>query len=704
MNTTAPFNGKAFTQMFNMTKMRLLCDNKGTLIDKGQKVLLKSLRDNRNRQTLTGNINIIYRLTSTKPGEMGFGRYYGQKGSLETIEKDIRGTLAQEFYSDIDIVNCHPTLMVQIAKRLDIQMPGFEEYNTNRDTIIKTLAAQHNCFESTIKDIPIRIAYGGAIKFDNETKVNELQNLSSFPLWAVMKEDIERLYNKLKESDMDSKVAELLDYCKRQKNNVKGTFLSLILQTYERNCLEAIVSYFKENGMEVDVLCYDGCMVRSRDITDEMLLAAEEAVKEQTGFDIKLKIKPLIGISDEELNINDEVEEEVEYKNIKAEWETNHFYFKPNNTIVEFVKQKYNAYTIDHAMVAFNYLQLSNKKDDKKVLFIKKWLEDPTRRVVDEYVYKYAEDCLPNEATLFTGFAYQNMEECEESAEAVEKFNEILLNIANNSKEHFDFLTKLFAFRVQKPFEKANICTIFSGSQGVGKDTILEWMQSVIGRQYCAMYLSDTEFWEKHDTKKEGALMMYLQEAGVGANRANSNALKSRITSPYIDINPKGMKTYKVPNMALYFMTTNESSPIKMEEDDRRYYLLRAGEKNMGNIEFWNHIYGNMNKPEWVYSIGKHLERVDLTGFNANAFPETEERKVLKEMGRCPEKMFLEQFDWEGREFTCSELYKPYKSYCMDNDMQYKISSNSFGRELTKYLNKLLYRRNAAGVSKYYKK
>jgi phage/plasmid-associated DNA primase len=213
------------------------------------------------------------------------------------------------------------------------------------------------------------------------------------------------------------------------------------------------------------------------------------------------------------------------------------------------------------------------------------------------------------------------------------------------------------------------------------------------------MYLSDTEFWEKHDTKKEGALMMYLQEAGVGANRRNSNALKSRITSPYIDINPKGMRSYKVPNMAMYFMTTNESSPVNMEENDRRYYLLRAGNKNMGNADYWKYIYENYNKPAWMYSLGKHLERIDLTGFNPNTFPDTQERIALKLLGKCPEKLFLQQFTWPEGSYTTSSLYKEYKVFCMDNDLAYRQSSPAFGKELVKYLNDLVERKVRDGYS-----
>ena len=680
------------TQLFNRKAMALLWKN-NKKFDYGQVAILKSLYDNKLKGTLNCKTPVVYTLRG-KMGELGYGRYYGTKGSLETLERNIRATLCAEYYDDIDIVNCHPVLMVQLSQRLlDTPMPMLSHYVENRAKVLESICSELCVKESDAKAIIIKLINGGALTKE-EKKESVLTSIHA---------EANAFINKL----ISTKQYDVLyQHCVRQKENVRGSFISTLMQTYERHCLDAMVEVLKAKGFSVDVLCYDGCMVRKGDIalTDDILKECEERIENATNFKIKLKVKPM---DDERIPL-DELEEKDDadddgYEAMKELWEKNHFYFSSANTIVEETKEGYTQYPLDHAMEAFgNVWKLKGKDDDDSRSFLTKWRKDANRRTIHEFVYKHKEDCSPTEATLFTGFAYQTLtEECAELTEPVEKFNEILLNIAGNSMEHFEFLTKLFAFRIQKPFEKANICTIFTGDQGVGKDTILEWMQSIIGRRYCSMYLSDTEFWEKHDTKKEGALMMYLQEAGVGANRRNSNALKSRITSPYIDINPKGMRSYKVPNMAMYFMTTNESSPVNMEENDRRYYLLRAGNKNMGNADYWKYIYENYNKPAWMYSLGKHLERIDLTGFNPNTFPDTQERKILKELGRCPEKLFLQQFTWDDGEYNCSDLYKHYKSYCIDNEHPYKISSGSFGRELTKYLDTIVSRRSKDGCSLY---
>ena len=49
--------------------------------------------------------------------KMIFGRSYCYKGlGLQYLRKEIRHTLSYGIYTDIDIVNCHPTLLLQILK------------------------------------------------------------------------------------------------------------------------------------------------------------------------------------------------------------------------------------------------------------------------------------------------------------------------------------------------------------------------------------------------------------------------------------------------------------------------------------------------------------------------------------------------------------------------------------------------------------
>jgi hypothetical protein len=200
--------------------------------------------------------------------------------------------------------------------------------------------------------------------------------------------------------------------------------------------------------------------------------------------------------------------------------------------------------------------------------------------------------------------------------------------------------------------------------------------------KHVAHYSSDDTFWNKHDVQKEGAVLMYLEEAGVGENKRNSDALKARITEDLVYINPKGLKPYSIRNVGNYFMTTNNVCPVKLEASDRRFIILNPSMRlhTMGKEDktFWSRFYRNLESDAWLWSIGKFLESLPLGDFNPTDFPETEIRALLLDaiQQESPEEAFLKQ--WEGVDQTGTEMYNAYVDFCAANRMRAKPSVVSF--------------------------
>ena len=103
------------TQLFSRRGIGYLWDNRSQL-DPGQVSIINSLYNNRKKGTIECQHTVTYKLSKSSAGKLGWGRLYGTRGSLETLEKECRGTICSEFYHDIDIVNCHPVLLSQFAK------------------------------------------------------------------------------------------------------------------------------------------------------------------------------------------------------------------------------------------------------------------------------------------------------------------------------------------------------------------------------------------------------------------------------------------------------------------------------------------------------------------------------------------------------------------------------------------------------------
>jgi hypothetical protein len=63
----------------------------------------------------------------------GFERLYARDGqSLQMMEKEIRGFLADDNYYDVDISNSHPMMVYNLCKSLSINSPLIQDYIETR--------------------------------------------------------------------------------------------------------------------------------------------------------------------------------------------------------------------------------------------------------------------------------------------------------------------------------------------------------------------------------------------------------------------------------------------------------------------------------------------------------------------------------------------------------------------------------------------
>jgi hypothetical protein len=341
--------------------------------------------------------------------------------------------------------------------------------------------------------------------------------------------------------------------------------------------------------------------------------------------------------------------------------------------------------------------------DDKgePVQFLKKWRADDSRRIIDTLVYKRPEDCLPNEATLFCGFAYEKMTPCE-NPEAVSQFQDILRACSGDDEEVYTYNLKWLARMIQKPFEKSGTAVIFiNKTQGTGKDTIALWMKKVMGN-HVAHYIDEDTFWNQYDTKKEGAIFVYLEEVGSGATKAKGAELKARLTADSQMVNPKGVKAYDIPNMGNILMTTNVPDPVRIEGTDRRFFLSYGSDRLRGLADKWLTFYTQSRidqqepNPAWLYPIGKFLESVDLSGFNPRVMPENEYKNEIAEMSEPSEEAFIKQ--WTGENFPMKDLYDAYKDYCMETSKTYATTAATFGKSLMAYTQYFTKKRDKRGI------
>jgi putative DNA primase/helicase len=245
-------------------------------------------------------------------------------------------------------------------------------------------------------------------------------------------------------------------------------------------------------------------------------------------------------------------------------------------------------------------------------------------------------------------------------------------------------LIEWMAHLVQKPLENSKTCVVLAGGKGCGKDTLGDFIGGwILGRSYYHNYTNTTQFWDPYDEARFGKIFVKLEEAQGEKNIQNEAAFKARITSEDMTVNPKGRKAMTMPNYARYFLTTNEASPVKLDDNERRFVVIPCSPELIGKMDYWRALRATLFNPAGAYSVATWLTEQTI-GIFPRMLPKSELHKEIIETERTTEERFaMESGPWAKEEMTATELFQEYRSWCLEHGHTPTVNSRWFGRNLS---------------------
>lgn len=159
------------------------------------------------------------------------------------------------------------------------------------------------------------------------------------------------------------------------------------------------------------------------------------------------------------------------------------------------------------------------------------------------------------------------------------------------NEEHYNYVLNLFAHYIQKPHIKTGVLLALKSKQGGGKGIILEKLGQIIGDDHYCQNSNAKFLFGDFNGQLEGKILINLDEAFWGGDKALEGVVKNKITERRQTINKKNKENYVIDDYANYIITTNNDWFAGTSEDDRRHYCL----------ELHNKISGRMNKKTKEY-------------------------------------------------------------------------------------------------------
>ena len=520
------------------------------------------------KNRVRGNqVDVGYKLGKDIKSE-GLGRLVAIKGiGLQNMSRDIRAALARKYYFDVDIVNAVFTIMSQYAKKRGLAVPQIERYIQQREEILETTASSLNITRDEAKK-----------------KIAALMNSASFEgmtPWIVneLGPEIRTLIRnvwKLNESDLKflNKVP-----------NATGKGMAYIYQTEERKVLLALDNALSRRGRSLDTYIHDGGLVRRKEFENELSTAllrdCEADIERDTGYKISLIVKPLITsfIRTQE-NANDD------YAMKKRLWEETGW---KGDT---FFKVRHPPVFIAMSSTGWEQMTRSDliQNEEDNLLsdgspFVRKWLEDPEKKEYNRLVFLPGKEAEPGDFNLFRGFKFPAI------PGDWSLMRDLLMLLVDDDEKAYEWVENWIASILQKPYEKTQVCVISQGHKGCGKDTFWNLVGRMFGEYFYNTSTPEYNVFSKFNSAMARVIFLKFEEANFQTNKTNDDALKALITSETNNIEKKGQDPVALNNYTNCVMSTNHENPILIGDDERRFMLIKASDKRIGDTAFWNATY-----------------------------------------------------------------------------------------------------------------
>jgi hypothetical protein len=174
--------------------------------------------------------------------------------SLQSIPREFRGYFANGFTTDIDMVNCHPKILLYLCKKHNIPCENLEYYCNNRNAVLEQFKSRDSG----------KLAINACINNDKYSCYGAktfMKKLDDEVGWIQKSLTQNPEYSEIVNTVPDTKIT-----------NITGSALNRILCYFENKLLHIIINEITKRNIEIASLAFDGLLVYGDYYADDGIL------------------------------------------------------------------------------------------------------------------------------------------------------------------------------------------------------------------------------------------------------------------------------------------------------------------------------------------------------------------------------------------------------------------------------------------------
>lgn len=555
------------------------------------------------------------------------------------LKREIRAVMCANWYFDLDIVNCQPTILSQIMRSWNIDAPSLRHYINHRDDVISDIASHYLVDRDAAKNLIIRLVYlGGVEQWMHDHAVDSA--IEMHPFVDQFHQEFKRIAQTLSIKQFFGQFFKGHD----ADNASIASKLAIFLQTKERECINALIDAVKKTHV-IGAIIHDGILIRKEHVNQRTIDASivkkwQDAISEATEFSLQLKIKDMnfdIGWIAEPQPVDwMDGTHSMTYDHVKEVWERCAFKaYVPGNYVVTDPDTNVNHIMTEKKLIEsyrhLHFVKQSKNKDGTITLnaangFIKQWISDPTLRKFKTIVLAPPPKTVGiSEFNLWSEFAVQkipqvdpNSQEHIESNKGRDFIVEFIHILCNRNATLSSYLLDWIAQIFQEPAKKRGIAVLLKGEEGIGKNCLTDLLREMIGRHDKFLQTANPSscLFGRFTMMRENKFLIVLNESKGSDNMCSHDLIKDMITCDEFVCEGKNVNAYPMNCYARFMFTTNNDNVLKISPDDRRFLIIEGSSELKANKTFFDTLVKYAKTPSVLRSFYDFLMARDISEKN----------------------------------------------------------------------------------------
>lgn len=651
-----------------------------------------------------GVCSMLYSYSATSNNEL-CGRLYSPF-SIQSIQREFRGVLMSHT-TDIDMCNAHPVILRYVCNKHNISCPQLEYYINHRDEILAKFSDRDKAKTLFLTSI-------------NDSKYSKTERNPDYKRFDKEMKDIQAVLYDMPE------YKNILDNI-TVGNNKPGKLISRIMCKYENEILQHAIEFINSKNIPIMALMFDGLMIDGihYDNTEMITELTEYCNSKFENLNMRWNYKPHSTeiTLPEDIGVEYEPQTAPSLKDIKKqeqadlcreiterlasrveEFEKCHFKIinkglyvheymnELGHKIVHFQTFKQLVDANRHLETAFTRYGLENG-GLMPCSFIDYWTtNNPTIRQYDDVdVYPAVGECPDNIYNMWMPFYADSLlqtTDIEINHEYIEFFKTHLKILSGHDMKVFEYFEKWIAHMFQFPQQKST-CPILISQEGSGKGTLNQVIKLIMGgKKYTETTNPARDIFGSFNAQMADSYLVNINEISKKDLCDYMGLLKGLITDSALIINEKGISQYTIKSFHRFIMTTNNTDPIVLSADNRRFWVVRSSDEKKGDKIYFDRFNDIMNDPSFIKSVYFYFMNMEgVDEFIKMPLPVTEFHRNIQDSNVSDVERWLRDYVLMNSDKTTTnelikDLYSAYSCWSESEGNKFKTTSKKFSLEL----------------------